>query len=271
MKKILLALILTGCNTLPEYNSPFTISYEQEFEIKELSKPGRNEITYGKLGNSLVSKSLITLEPALVITEDYEYGIDDKSFFPSLNYMAGQQLVKFKRKIVDVKDKIIFPYIGTLKNKQTGERVQCFKNIDVDPNLEFFKTANNMSYLDYCIDSQGNIHTAHEYEYREFQDNNSDNKIIQTFTLPLNVPYSLITQPKETNTNFKQEFIYNGRVNNSLKFIYREFNGDLARPSFTQEVQYDFNQSNIIGFKNLSIEILNATNQEIEYKVITPF
>jgi hypothetical protein len=71
--------------------------------------------------------------------------------------------------------------------------------------------------------------------------------------------------------NFKQEFIYNGRVNNSLKFIYREFSGELVKPSLQQEVQYDLNQSNIIGFKELSIEILNATNQEIEYKVITPF
>jgi hypothetical protein len=62
-----------------------------------------------------------------------------------------------------------------------------------------------------------------------------------------------------------QEFIYNGRVDNALKFVYREFSGDYIKPAFTQEVQYDLNQSNIIGFKSLRIKILNATNTELKY------
>lgn len=66
---------------------------------------------------------------------------------------------------------------------------------------------------------------------------------------------------------FKQEFIYNGKVNNSLKFIYREYKNDMARPAFTQELQYDLNEGNIIGFKGLRIEILKSTNTNIEYKV----
>ncbi len=68
-------------------------------------------------------------------------------------------------------------------------------------------------------------------------------------------------------TNFKQELIYNGRVGDGLKFIYREFAEDLARPSFTQSIQYDLSKSNFIGFKNGELEIIEATNTEISYTV----
>lgn len=66
----------------------------------------------------------------------------------------------------------------------------------------------------------------------------------------------------------KQEFIYNGKSNNTLKFIYREFIKDMARPAFTQELQYDLNESNVIGFKGMRIEIINSTNTILEYKVL---
>jgi hypothetical protein len=82
-------------------------------------------------------------------------------------------------------------------------------------------------------------------------------------------------KPKKVVLNkelsFKQEFIYNGKVGNSIKFIYREFSDDFARPSFTQEVQYDLNESSVVGFKGLKIEVLSATNTLIKYKVISYF
>ena len=71
--------------------------------------------------------------------------------------------------------------------------------------------------------------------------------------------------------SFIQEFIYNGRYEDNLKFIYREFSDDLARPAFTQEVQYDLGAGNQIGFKNLLIEVVDATNTNISYKVIQSF
>jgi len=75
-----------------------------------------------------------------------------------------------------------------------------------------------------------------------------------------------ISQP-----SFKQELIYNGKSGSTLKFMYREFSKDLARPSFSQEVNYDLAESNIVGFKGARIEILNATNTKIEYKVLKSF
>lgn len=73
------------------------------------------------------------------------------------------------------------------------------------------------------------------------------------------------------NLSFKQEFIYNGKVGNSIKFIFREFVDDFARPSFTQDIQYDLNESSIVGFKGLKMEVISATNTLITYKVISHF
>lgn len=70
---------------------------------------------------------------------------------------------------------------------------------------------------------------------------------------------------------FKQEFIYNGRVGNALKFIYREYIDDIARPAFTQDLQYDLAESETIGFRGLRIEVVTATNTNIEYKVLSHF
>lgn len=70
---------------------------------------------------------------------------------------------------------------------------------------------------------------------------------------------------------FKQEFIYNGKVGSSLKFIYREYINDMARPAFNQDLQYDLNESNVIGFKGLRIEVIKATNTNIQYKILSSF
>ncbi|MFY7964353.1 MAG: hypothetical protein ACOVO1_05615 [Chitinophagaceae bacterium] len=80
---------------------------------------------------------------------------------------------------------------------------------------------------------------------------------------------TLITIPRRERLML--EFIYNGKLNNSLKFTYREYLNDNARPAFTQDLQYDLNEGNIIGFKGLRIEIISATNIKLKYKVLNYF
>jgi len=71
--------------------------------------------------------------------------------------------------------------------------------------------------------------------------------------------------------SFRQQFIYNGKIGNNLKFLYRELSNNYARAPFSQEIQYDLNESKIIGFKGVRIEIIEATNQKIKYKTISNF
>lgn len=75
----------------------------------------------------------------------------------------------------------------------------------------------------------------------------------------------------DTSPGFVQELIYNGRTGEYVKFLYREFTQDIARPAFSQEVQYDLGDGNVIGFKDARIEIVSATNTELRYKVLQSF
>jgi hypothetical protein len=71
--------------------------------------------------------------------------------------------------------------------------------------------------------------------------------------------------------SFRQQLIYNGMSDNNLKFLYREFSNHYARAPFSQEVQYDLEESSIIGFKGARIKVLDATNRQIRYKVLASF
>ena len=71
--------------------------------------------------------------------------------------------------------------------------------------------------------------------------------------------------------NFRQELIYGGYLGNFIKLTYREFSGDLIRPGFTQEAQYDISTNSIVGFKGVRIQIIEATNTRLRYKVLKSF
>ena len=88
---------------------------------------------------------------------------------------------------------------------------------------------------------------------------------------PFKNSYKKTKAVKLEDPAFSQELIYNGRVGNSVKFIYREFSNQMARAAFSQEVQYDLELSKIIGFKGVRIEIIDATNSEITYQVKNHF
>ncbi len=78
----------------------------------------------------------------------------------------------------------------------------------------------------------------------------------------------------------QEELIYSGTSGQTLKAIYREFIGDFVgspygnsgwgiKQAFTQELQYDLDSSSIIGFRSIQIEIVEATNSSITFKVIS--
>ena len=70
---------------------------------------------------------------------------------------------------------------------------------------------------------------------------------------------------------FDQRLIYNGISGNTVKFLYREFTDTMNRSSFEQEVTYDLNLGEIIGFKGSRFIIHSATNTGIEYSILKPF
>ena len=74
-----------------------------------------------------------------------------------------------------------------------------------------------------------------------------------------------------TTDSFQQTLIYSGRVGNKINVGYREFSSNSARPAFNNDVEYDLSESKEIGYKGALLEIIDATNQFIKYKVVKNF
>jgi hypothetical protein len=70
---------------------------------------------------------------------------------------------------------------------------------------------------------------------------------------------------------FQQALIYSGRVGDKIKVGYRESSNNFARPAFNNDVEYDLGESRVIGYKGARIEVLEATNEYIKYRVIRNF
>lgn len=80
------------------------------------------------------------------------------------------------------------------------------------------------------------------------------------------------TQADVADTDrFQQTLIYNGRVGNRISLGYREFTGSMARPAFSNQVDYDLAESKILVYQGAQIEVLDATNQGVTYRVLRNF
>lgn len=116
---------------------------------------------------------------------------------------------------------------------------------------------------------QPKVHDAcyKNYEFRNVMETTVGSSILfkecqTTVTHALN-PQNILRQ--ETSTS---ELLYGGIANEVIKITYREYHNDIARPAFSQELQYDMKQSKIIVFRNTKIEVISAANDKIIYKVI---
>lgn len=83
--------------------------------------------------------------------------------------------------------------------------------------------------------------------------------------------FKRVKKPIQSNNSFQQTLIYSGRIGSKINLGYREFSNSTARPSFNNNVEYDLNSSKIIGYKGARIEIIEATNVLIKYRVIRNF
>lgn len=68
--------------------------------------------------------------------------------------------------------------------------------------------------------------------------------------------------------SLKQELVYTGKSGNDISLEYREYKGRIARPAFSQTLTFDISEDNVVGFRGALIEVLEAKNSGIRYKVI---
>ena len=68
--------------------------------------------------------------------------------------------------------------------------------------------------------------------------------------------------------------LYSGTTGSVLRVSYREFAGPLAggpsyaRPAFTQDLTYDLTASREISFRDILIEIEEATPSQVKYRIL---
>jgi hypothetical protein len=67
--------------------------------------------------------------------------------------------------------------------------------------------------------------------------------------------------------SYREELIYNGKSKDTIRLSYREYKNDMARPAFYQDLTYDLSESREIAFRDLRIEVLEATNSAIKFIV----
>ncbi len=79
------------------------------------------------------------------------------------------------------------------------------------------------------------------------------------------------TVTSEAGKNFQQTLIYSGRIGDKLNISYREFSGGRARDAFTNSIEYDLSVSTTIGYKGAVIEVIEADNRKIVYKLVRNF
>ena len=71
---------------------------------------------------------------------------------------------------------------------------------------------------------------------------------------------------------FKYELLYQGVSKDTLRLSYREFLNEFARPAFFQDVTYDIEERPAtITFRSVKIEVLDADNNKIVYRVLSGF
>tara|TARA_B100000989_G_C19467270_1_gene438933 strand:+ start:424 stop:1161 length:738 start_codon:yes stop_codon:yes gene_type:complete len=240
---LLLSLFVVSCASTSSvnFNSEENISY-----------PEKNITVVKRLGERLVSKSSRQTGPAISIKNG---AIIEENAFLSCNWHSNTTQEYF----INSQGKDFFsagPFNLTARKKDGTTGPACGGNqarwrICFEADMESFSSLDDLSKLK---------PNAYGFEL-------SNNCFTRLNPSQINI----VTKTQESETNFKQEFVYNGRINDELRFIFREFYADFARPAFTQELVYDLNISKDIGFRDLKLKIIEATNLEIKYQVISNF
>jgi len=83
------------------------------------------------------------------------------------------------------------------------------------------------------------------------------------------MPYKQIDIAVANSGAFKYELAYDGYTGQTLRLSYREYKGlSLDQPVYTQQASYDIKQFPAeITFRNVSMDVLEADNRHIVYRV----
>ena len=200
---------------------------------KRVEFPEIGRIHKADIGDTLLKKSILTYIEGIDVksTGSYKGIMGDRTILPGFKFPAGY---------TDEWELYLFsPKNSTMNNRGIPNRIA------VD------RTSGVLGW------TYGNIYASGMF--------------VRFVKWDIEPPYIKAKTVDVDSPGYEQELIYNGKVNTSIRFIYREFSSKMIRAAFNQEVQYDLADGNIIGFKEARIEVIEASNTFIRYKVIKSF
>lgn len=77
------------------------------------------------------------------------------------------------------------------------------------------------------------------------------------------------SEPFIEEGSFKAEILFSGLTGSTLRAVYREYADDYARPAYSTELQYNLDESKLISYKSIKIEVIEATNSRLSFKVVS--
>ena len=227
---------LTGCAS--NYLNDWSINNDPTLPKEIINFPPLYEVTEGDLGRTLAAWGVSSDRPAIELLEPWRF--KDETFVVSALIMKAG----------------IGKLSHTMTHVKTNVKWDCFT-------FNFFSVDSptaDMGVRALCRDNRGNFKNLNQLLHPKIP-----------WFRPFDVEYIETTVKELNGPTDVQEFVYNGRVGDAVKFIYREYKNNYARPAFSQEVQYDLSQSDEIGFQNLRMKVINATNTSITYIVLRNF
>lgn len=86
------------------------------------------------------------------------------------------------------------------------------------------------------------------------------------------VPYAASEQIIPRSDAFRYELLLQGVSNRTLRLAFREFLNDMARPAFFQDATYDIDKlPMVVSFRSVRIEVLEADNSGLKYRILSGF
>ena len=79
------------------------------------------------------------------------------------------------------------------------------------------------------------------------------------------------TRPALSSESLQKALVYGGMSGNKIKIGYREIWMHIVRPSELQFVEYNLSKSKIVESHGARIEVLDATDKSISYRVLKSF
>ena len=128
----------------------------------------------------------------------------------------------------------------------------------------------------YKLTSNDTINTRYGNVLVEVKNEDETSELCMAYNLGVCVTYaeSKLERSKAFKTkadSLQQSITYMGRDGGILKFLYVESKNDIQRPEFNRDFLVDLTETPILSVKGAQVEIIEATDTDIKYRVIKYF